>query len=129
MENKEYRPTILVVDDDSTIYDIICNMFQADFHVIYAENGLEGLKTISQVIPNLIILDIVMPKVNGIEFCRKLKDDASFKNIPVIFLSNVTSLDDVHKALNFSPAAYINKPISTQHVEKIVRDIMFLSDH
>jgi len=79
---------ILVVDDDPVIVKLLQNILSAeDFQVITAGDGLEAMTQVKEHKPDLVILDVMMPKINGYDVCRHLKFDSPYKNIPIILLT------------------------------------------
>ncbi len=79
---------ILVVDDDPVIIKLLQNILSAeDFEVIAASDGLDAMAQVKEHKPDLIVLDIMMPKINGYDVCRNLKFDSPYKDIPIILLT------------------------------------------
>jgi len=106
------KTKILLVDDEKDIVEFLqYNLASEGFKVITAYNGQEALDKLSQK-PDLIILDVMMPKMDGYEACSKIRAIDEFKNTPVIFLTAKSSeLDEVH-GLNIGADDFIQKPIS-----------------
>ncbi len=103
---------ILLVDDEKDIVEFLqYNLIQEGFKVITAFNGKEALEKISQK-PDLIILDVMMPKMNGYEVCSKIRSMEDFKNTPIIFLTAKASEQDEVLGLNIGADDFIQKPIS-----------------
>jgi two-component system alkaline phosphatase synthesis response regulator PhoP len=103
---------ILLVDDEKDIVEFLkYNLEQEDFKVIVAYDGKEALEKLSKN-PDLIILDVMMPRMDGYETCSKIKAMEEYKNIPIIFLTAKSSeIDEVH-GLNIGAVDFIQKPIS-----------------
>lgn len=107
-----HRPTILVVDDESDIIDLLTyNLEKEGFSTTTASNGIDALH-LAESRPDLIILDVMMPGVNGIEVCRRLKANDSTTDIPIIFLTAKGSEVDEVVGLEMGADDYIVKPIS-----------------
>ena len=107
---------ILLVDDEKDIVEFIkYNLEKENYEVITAYDGEEALEKITQY-PDLVILDILMPRLTGYEVCRKIKADANFQNIPIIFLTAKTSEIDEILGLELGASDYIKKPISPQQL-------------
>ena len=107
---------ILLVDDEKDIVEFIkYNLEKENYEVITAYDGEEALEKMSQY-PDLVILDILMPKLTGYEVCRKIKADANYQNIPIIFLTAKTSEIDEILGLELGASDYIKKPISPQQL-------------
>ena len=93
MENieNEKKPKIMVVEDDSFVMDIYqTKLSQEGYEVIQAENGVEAFKKLETKIPDLILLDIIMPYMDGLQMLKKIKLEEKLKNIPVILLTNLS---------------------------------------
>lgn len=103
---------ILLADDEKDIVEFLqYNLEQEGFEVISAYDGAEALQKIAQK-PELIILDVMMPKLNGFEVCKKIRETEGFENTPVIFLTAKTSEMDEIKGLELGADDFIKKPIS-----------------
>lgn len=95
---------ILIVEDDANLLSLLAESFaEAKFEVIKAEDGEQGLALALEKKPDLILLDILLPKMDGYAVLEKLKNDKYGKNIPVIISTNLNSLADVSKALELMP--------------------------
>jgi len=105
-------PTILVVDDNPDILWFITNTLSSDFEIKEAKNGIEAMKILEQQRPALIITDIMMPQMDGIEFIRLLKADKFTKYIPLIIVSAKITDKNQAEGLDLGADAYITKPFS-----------------
>jgi len=106
------KTKILLVDDENDIIEFLkYNLEQEGFEVISANNGEEALKKIS-LLPDLVILDIMMPKMDGFEVCNEIRMKKGFENLPVIFLTAKSSEIDEIKGLELGADDFIRKPIS-----------------
>ena len=106
------KPTILVVDDQETVIKVMERMLSDTYQVLTARTGMSALEVARNKLPDLILLDMVMPEMSGIEVCQRLSKDPITAGIPVIF---VTSMDDRHnEETGFRAGAldYITKPPS-----------------
>jgi len=117
---------ILIVEDDALLSKMYLSIFKSEnYEVDTAANGQEGLDKARSGKPTLILLDIMMPQINGMEVLRQLKADPAVKDIPVVILTNLAGDHDIQAALNLGAVRYIikseNKP---KEVEAIVRDIL-----
>jgi putative two-component system response regulator len=107
------KPLVLVVDDAPQNLSLMDDLLSDDYAVKVAPNGLRALKIArSDPAPDLILLDIMMPDMDGYEVCRQLKADSQTQGIPVIFLSAKTQLADEHLGFTLGAVDYITKPIS-----------------
>lgn len=106
------KTKILLVDDEKDIVEFLqYNLEQEGFYVVTAYDGKEALEKMSQK-PDLIIIDVMMPRMNGYEVCEKLRRMEEYKNIPIVFLTAKSSeIDEVH-GLNLGANDFIQKPIS-----------------
>lgn len=105
-------PRILVVDDETTNLKILRQILQNDYRLSFAKNGKDALTLAKREVPNMILLDIMMPDMTGFEVCAALKSDPTTRRIPVIY---VTALhDDLDEAKGFETGAvdYLTKPVS-----------------
>ncbi len=113
---------ILIVDDEEDIVESLSFMLQTQgYETICAYDGEEGLKLAKEENPDLIMLDVMMPKINGYKICRLLKYDAKYKNIPIIMLTARSQESD--KAIGEETGAdeYITKPFEFNEVLEIMQ--------
>ena len=107
----ETRKKIVLVDDDTVELNVLRIRFEVEgYSTITASDGEEGLKKIKQEKPDLVILDLMLPKINGYELCRMLKFDDPYKKIPVIILSGLERQQEREKAVQAGADAYFVKP-------------------
>lgn len=106
----ENKQTIMIVEDDSFVMDIYkTKLSQEGFSVAEAINGMEALKKLKDVKPDLILLDIIMPYMDGLEVLKKIKENEDTKNIPVILLTNLSQKEDVDKGMELGAKGYLIK--------------------
>jgi len=104
------KTKILVVEDEDFLLDLYqTKLIQEGYEVIIAENGVEGLEMAQQHLPNLILLDILMPRVDGYEMLKKVKADNKLRNIPVIIFSNLSQKEEIEKGLKLGAKDFIIK--------------------
>ena len=109
--------TILIIDDQPKNLAVIGDyLMKCGFTVIVSQTGVGGLRRARGVKPDLILLDILMPDMDGFETCRRLKADESTKNIPVIFMTALTGIEDKVKGFELGGVDYITKPIEYEEV-------------
>ena len=113
------RKKVLVVDDEYTIRELVDLSLSPDYEVIKAEKGKEALKK-AQDKPNLIILDIMMPKMDGYEVCERIKSDKRTKDIPVLMLTAKHTIDDLKEAIKVDADEYITKPFEPDLLKRRV---------
>ncbi len=111
------KGTILVVDDTPTNLEVLFDFLNnAGFRVLFAEDGESALDKAHYASPNLILLDILMPGMDGFETCRRLKESEATKSIPVIFLTALTDTVDKVKGFSLGAVDFITKPLQYEEV-------------
>jgi PleD family two-component response regulator len=112
------RIKVLVADDDNNIINIIRYSMDSDqFEILEATNGKEALGMVFSKSPDILILDIMMPGMDGYMVCKELKEHESTKNLPIIILSAKTSVDDKVKAMGLGIDDYMIKPFDPRELE------------
>lgn len=112
---------ILIVDDEKDIVETLSFMLQAKgFETVTALDGEEGLKLAKEVNPDLIILDVMMPKINGYKICRLLKYDAKYKNIPIIMVTARSQEGDKLIGEETGADEYITKPFEFNDILEVI---------
>jgi signal transduction histidine kinase/DNA-binding response OmpR family regulator len=110
----EGTPTVLVIDDNSDIRTLIQGLFADKYTVIQASNGSQGIKLASKYIPDLIICDVMMPGIDGMETCRRLKNEITTSHIPVLMLT-ACSLDEQRvEGYDSGADGYLSKPFNSK---------------
>ncbi len=110
MEKKIFK--LLIVDDEPEIGELLSyNFRKRGFEVQTACNGFTGFAALENFTPDVIILDIMMPYVNGISMCKELKGDLRYKNIPVLFLSATNNESLIQSAMDAGGSKFLSKPI------------------
>lgn len=121
------KPTVLVIDDTPSNLVLMSRLLKDHYNVRVANNGEAGLKLAATgQPPDLILLDVMMPDVDGYEVCRRLKADPTLRDIPVIFLTALSEPGDEEKGLELGAVDYISKPISPPIVLARVRNHLAL---
>jgi len=116
---------ILIVDDEPNIVMSLEYLFKKEgFQVFIARDGEEALATIAQDIPDIVLLDVMMPKVDGYQVIKYLKASDVFNKIKVIFLSAKSKVADIEKGLGLGANKYITKPFSTKKLVKEVKELV-----
>lgn len=107
------KQTILIVDDEPVNIKILVELLRADYQILVANNGNKALEiALSGNRPDLILLDIMMPGIDGYEVCRLVKENPQTNDIPIIFLTAKSHVEDEQKGFNSGAVDYIAKPIS-----------------
>ena len=113
---------ILVADDDPELRQILALILARDgYDVIEAENGEQALERAWDSSPTLILLDVMMPGVDGFDACRRLKNDRRTDGVPVIFISALNDLHSHEEALRLGAEGYLDKPIDPKDLSRRVR--------
>jgi PleD family two-component response regulator len=116
------RAGLLIVDDDPFTFALLEDTFESTYHVLRATNGLAALDIAAELKPDLILLDVVMPVMGGYEVCRRLKQDAQTRNIPVMFITGLGDLEAETKGLELGAVDYITKPLNPAAVKARVNN-------
>lgn len=116
---------ILIVDDEPNIVvPLQFIMEQKGYQVMVAADGDEALATIAKFIPDLILLDIMLPDIDGYEICQKVRENPEWQNIKVVFLSAMGRDVDIAKGMALAADAFITKPFSISDIVEKVRDLL-----
>ena len=115
---------LLIVEDNKELLSFLSYHFSKYFKVKTAKNGIEALKKIALSHPDLIISDIMMPKLDGIELCKRLKDSFETSHIPIILLTAKSGEESKMEGLDFGADAYISKPFNIKELGLHVRNIL-----
>lgn len=118
---EQSKPVILAVDDTPENLDVVKGILAPENIVRVAINGMVALKIAQRQSPNLILLDINMPGMDGYEVCGKLKSDESTAHIPVIFLTAELDSASKQKGLDLGAVDYVTKPINPEVLKESVR--------
>ncbi len=121
-DSKRFK--VLVVDDEPEILELLqYNFNKKGLEVAIARNGQEGLEMIEQDPPQIIVLDIMMPVMNGIEMCRQLRQHEQFKNIPILFLSATNDDMLILSAMSAGGNHFVSKPIRLNLLFELVSNL------
>lgn len=124
---KEYdasKPTILIIDDNADIRSYVHGLLHADYTVIEAVDGSEGIRKAMKYVPDLIISDVMMPGIDGIECCRRLKSELQTCHIPVVLLTACALDEQRIQGYDGGADSYISKPFSSQLLLARVRNLI-----
>ncbi|MFL0796975.1 MAG: diguanylate cyclase [Cellvibrionaceae bacterium] len=120
-EESRAQRSILIVDDNKVDLMMISSILQETANLILAEGGDECLDFARQLKPDLILMDVMMPGLDGYEICQRLKEDAETQDIPVIFVSGSEEGDLIEKANTYGGQAVVKKPLNTHELLQVVR--------
>lgn len=127
MNMNDERHAILIVDDMTSNIQVLANALQEDYRIKVATSGERALQIAqSESPPDLILLDIMMPGLDGYQVCKQLKSDPKTSGIPIIFVTALTEVSDEEKGLNLGAVDYITKPFHLPIVKARVRNHMSL---
>jgi DNA-binding response OmpR family regulator len=113
---------ILIIEDEKNIVTSLKMYLEhSGYEVEVADNGLDGIKKGQEISPDLILLDLVLPRVNGYTVCKSLKETSGTKNIPIIIMSARTSKEDVEKVFASGADNYLAKPFSVKQISDIIK--------
>ncbi len=116
---------VLVIDDQAIITQSLCEALEFQgYEPLAAFDGRQALEEISRQRPDLIVLDLLMPYMNGMQFLELLRADPSTHDIPVIILTAVDSREDVVRGIQLGAAMYITKPVTIERVVAVVKAVL-----
>jgi len=119
------KKRVLIVDDEPNIVMSLEFLFRKnDFDVFIARNGTESLDILSEEVPDIILLDIMMPDVDGYEVCSFVRQHERFAQTKVVFLSAKSKRTDIDKGYEVGADLYITKPFSTRNLLKSVNELL-----
>jgi putative two-component system response regulator len=120
--NENSNGNILIVDDTEANIDILVDALSSDYEISVAMDGQSALDDVKENIPDLILLDIMMPGMDGYEVCRQLKKDPETHHIPIVFLTAMTGDEDEAKGLALGAIDYITKPFNQDLVKSRIKN-------
>jgi len=122
------HPLVLVVDDNATNIDLLVNTLKADYRLGIAKNGQKALEYIGKQKPDLVLLDIMMPEMDGFEVCNRLKADPETAAIPIIFITAMAETNHKTKGFELGAVDYITKPFQAAEVKARIRTHLSLEE-
>ncbi|MBP2230279.1 diguanylate cyclase domain-containing protein [Azospirillum agricola] len=122
----DVRPKILVVDDIPSNIHVLSRILKEDYDIYFATDGERALDLVQTRLPDLVLLDIMMPGMDGYEVCTRIKSDPATHDIPVIFISAKSEVEDETRGLEVGAIDFITKPISPPIVKARVRNHLLL---
>ena len=129
----EDRPTILVVDDNADLRSFIGTLLEGEYRILTACNGEEGLEKASRELPDLVVSDVMMPVMSGLELCSALKGQLATSHIPVILLTAKSLEDQRAQGYDSGADAYISKPFSERvllsRIGNLLKSRILLKEH
>lgn len=122
------RPLVLIVDDNATNIDLLVNTLQTEYRLGVAKNGAKALEYVKKQKPDLVLLDIMMPGMDGFEVCAQLKADPESVTIPIIFITAVTETINKTRGFELGAVDYITKPFHAAEVKSRIRTHLSLEE-
>lgn len=126
--NIESLPIILIIDDDDEIRSFVQQILGLQYKVIEAENGREAYDKVLNTMPDLIISDVMMPEMDGFEFCKLIKTNLITNHIPLILLTASSTVEQEIKGIEVGADAYIPKPFNVKHLKIRVKKLLELRE-
>jgi len=120
--NADRKQCVLIVDDTPDILQVVSRRLESwGYEALTAPSGEEGLRMAQERLPDLVLLDIMMPKMKGREVCKRLKEDPRTQHIPVIFMTALGLADHVKAGMDLGAEDYIVKPFEPQELRERIR--------
>ncbi len=117
--------TVLVVDDSPAVREMLVNQLkQGGMTVIEAQDGTEAVEKLKTTVPDVVVTDVVMPKMNGYELCRWIKNNDSTKNVPVVMCTTKSEEFDKYWGIKQGADAYITKPYQPADLIKTIKGLL-----
>lgn len=120
------KPLMLIVDDNEEMLNFLSSSFSAQYSILTAEDGVEALEKLKEHEVTLIVSDWMMPRMNGVEFCKALRVDQAISHIPFILLTAKTDTNSKIEGMDCGADAYIEKPFSVQYLEACIKNLLDL---
>ena len=120
--DEDKKNSILIIDDDKLVIMDLIQILASDYTVYAIKNGLDAVEEAESLLPDLILLDIIMPETDGYAVITALKNSKKAKDIPVIFISGLSDDKDKRKGLDLGGVDFINKPFSPDIIKSKVKN-------
>jgi two-component system sensor histidine kinase/response regulator len=125
MKDINILPKILIIDDEPDNFDVIDTLLDNQgYELIYVSSGKQALELLTYFQPDVILLDVMMPEMNGIEFCQKFKSNSQWKHIPVIIVTALSSKEDLSQCILAGADDFISKPIHGLELRSRLRSML-----
>ena len=112
-KEQEQTPTVLVVDDNQENLELLqAYLEDMDCHTVPARDGLQALDIVADRAPDLILLDVMMPKMSGFEVCKRIKNDPKTSDIPIIMVTALNEFGDIEHGIDSGTDDFISKPVN-----------------
>ena len=123
-ENTDSRPIVLIAEDDEDVREVLLEELEDEYRVLEAENGREALERAGETPPDLVVTDIMMPEMDGLELCRRLKSGELTSHIPVIMLTSRGSVENQLEGLETGADDYVSKPFHMPILMARIRNLL-----
>lgn len=126
MARTDEKPVVLIVEDNEQNLELL-KIYMEDVpeaEVITAGNGVEALEQIEEYSPDLVLLDIMMPRMSGFEVCKRIKADPKTRDITVVMVTALNETSDIERAAKCGTDDYLSKPIDRQAMVNLVRSLL-----
>lgn len=125
-ERLSERPIILIVEDSNELRSFLRSILAVNYEVLEAENGRQALEMTVNLLPDIVISDIMMPEINGLELAKAIKADINISHIPLVLLTAKTDIESKLEALEYGVDDYITKPFSAMYLEARIVNLLKL---
>lgn len=122
--SSSHPPTVLIVEDNEDVVFYLKGLFSATYHILSADDGEEGLKLALEHLPNIILSDIMMPKLDGLQMCQALKQDIKTSHIPIILITAKASIEEKNIGLAAGADAYLIKPFQKEELYSLIATLL-----
>jgi DNA-binding response OmpR family regulator len=123
-QSDSFRYTLLIVEDNAEMRKFLQKQLAESYKVFVASNGVEALKILQTSIVNLVLSDIMMPEMDGLELCNVIKSDLNYSHIPVILLTAKTTLQSKIEGMKAGADAYVEKPFSMEYLKVCISNLL-----
>jgi len=120
-QEDDQKPSLLIIDDDTDVAHYLKTLLSSKYKVVVKFDAESAFKALEEVLPDLIISDVVMPGMDGYQFCKLVKENLSYSHIPVILLTAKATVDNQVEGLNCGANAYVVKPFEPQYLLALVK--------
>jgi signal transduction histidine kinase/DNA-binding response OmpR family regulator/sugar lactone lactonase YvrE len=124
LSDSNNKPSVLIVDDSEDVRKYLSNLLEENYTISEADNGESGIKAATENLPDLIISDVMMPSMDGIEFCRRIKSEWQTSDIPVILLTAKASAESKIEGLEIGADDYLTKPFDSKELFTRIKNLL-----
>ena len=129
MNNNAKKPKILIVDDNIPNLELLqAYLEDSDYDIEQAEDGYTAMDMIAADKPDLLILDVMMPKISGFEVCKKLKNDPKTADMPIIMVTALSEMGDIERAIDCGTDDFLSKPVNRIELLARVKTMLRIKD-